>query len=60
VGVYLDETAISMPRYFTPDLRSFDLKRVETLPRPQGTLYGSGNIGGTRSRYITMRRSWAS
>src|SRR5258708_14996260 len=46
VGVYLDETAISMS-LFTPDLDLFDLKRVETLRGPQGTLYGSGNIGGT-------------
>jgi outer membrane receptor protein involved in Fe transport len=51
VGVYLDETPISMS-LFTPDLDLFDLKRVETLRGPQGTLYGSGNIGGT-IRYIT-------
>ncbi len=51
VGVYLDETAISMS-LFTPDIDLFDLKRVETLRGPQGTLYGSGNIGGT-IRYIT-------
>jgi iron complex outermembrane receptor protein len=51
VGVYLDETAISMS-LFTPDLDLFDLNRLETLRGPQGTLYGSGNIGGT-IRYIT-------
>jgi outer membrane receptor protein involved in Fe transport len=51
VGVYLDETAISMS-LFTPDIDLFDLKRVETLRGPQGTLYGAGNIGGT-IRYIT-------
>ena len=51
VGVYLDETAISMS-LFTPDLDLFDLKRVETLRGPQGTLFGAGNIGGT-IRYIT-------
>ena len=51
VGVYLDETAISMS-LFTPDLDLFDLKRVETLRGPQGTLFGAGNLGGT-IRYIT-------
>jgi outer membrane receptor protein involved in Fe transport len=51
VGVYLDETAISMS-LFTPDIDLFDLNRVETLRGPQGTLSGSGNIGGT-IRYIT-------
>jgi iron complex outermembrane recepter protein len=51
VGVYLDETAISLS-LFTPDLDLFDLARVETLRGPQGTLFGAGNIGGT-IRYIT-------
>jgi outer membrane receptor protein involved in Fe transport len=51
VGVYLDESPISLS-LFTPDLDLFDLNRVETLRGPQGTLFGSGNIGGTL-RYIT-------
>jgi iron complex outermembrane recepter protein len=51
VGVYLDESVISLS-LFTPDIDLYDLNRVETLRGPQGTLFGSGSIGGT-VRFIT-------
>ena len=52
VGFYYDETSLTAPAatnegkiVISPDL--YDLNRVEVLRGPQGTLYGSGSMGGT-------------
>src|SRR5262245_26210087 len=51
VAAYLDEAVLPLSA-FPPDLRLFDVSRVEVLRGPQGTLFGSGNVSGT-VRYIT-------
>jgi outer membrane receptor protein involved in Fe transport len=55
VAVYLDDTPISVQGQ-TPDLRIYDLDRVEILRGPQGTLYGAGSMAGT-IRFITAKPS---
>jgi iron complex outermembrane recepter protein len=52
VGFYFDETPLTAPSatnegkiVISPTL--YDLNRVEVLRGPQGTLYGSGSMGGT-------------
>jgi iron complex outermembrane receptor protein len=48
VGYYLDELPFTyIGNTQVPDVRTFDLSRVEILRGPQGTLYGEGSIGGT-------------
>jgi len=55
---YIDEAPIgSMNAYaagtlITPDIDPADLRQIEVLKGPQGTLYGAGALGGT-VRYVT-------
>lgn len=52
VGVYLDDADITNESLAQLDVNMMDLKRIEVLKGPQGTLYGDGSAGGT-IRYVT-------
>jgi len=48
VGYYLDELPFTLVgNTQLPDVRTYDLERIEVLRGPQGTLYGDGSLGGT-------------
>ena len=46
-GFYIDEAPVSQTGAPTFDPNLYDVERVEVLKGPQGTLYGSGSMGGT-------------
>ncbi|WP_176590104.1 TonB-dependent receptor [Sphingobium sp. EM0848] len=57
IGLYVDDVPVqirSLEVAGNPDLRTFDLDRVEVLRGPQGTLFGANSMGGT-IRYVTRQ-----
>lgn len=58
VGIYLDDvpygssSGLANAAILTGEFDTFDLKRVEVLRGPQGTLYGASALGGVM-KYVT-------
>lgn len=54
VAVYVDDVPVTSFAIVTPDIRLYDIERVEVLRGPQGTLFGAGSLGGA-VRIITNK-----
>ena len=64
IGTYMDETpygsssALANAAILAPDLDTFDIKQIEVLRGPQGTLYGASTLGGLL-KFVTNAPSTA-